>query len=116
MQAIPSYFFHSTPDEKLLGKLVREKYDTNFFILDGFPSDARPFYTMLNAEDPVPFRAEPIPILPSDTPIRTISSFEEKKSCQALKEFMIPIPYKKEQGHQKRKLVFTLFKNVVTFA
>jgi len=42
----------STPDEKLLGRLVREKYDTDFFILDGFPTDARPFYTMLNAEDP----------------------------------------------------------------
>jgi len=36
----------STPSEKLLGRLVRAKYDTDFFILDKFPLAVRPFYTM----------------------------------------------------------------------
>ncbi|KAH3699237.1 aspartate--tRNA ligase, cytoplasmic-like [Dreissena polymorpha] len=36
----------STPNEKLLGRLVRAKYDTDFFILDKFPLAVRPFYTM----------------------------------------------------------------------
>ena len=42
----------STENEKLLGKLVREKYDTDFYILDKFPLAVRPFYTMPDAEDP----------------------------------------------------------------
>lgn len=36
----------STEMERTLGGLVREKYDTDFYILDKFPSGARPFYTM----------------------------------------------------------------------
>ena len=42
----------STENEKLLGKLVYEKYDTDFYILDKFPLDVRPFYTMPDAENP----------------------------------------------------------------
>lgn len=41
----------STENEKLLGKLVREKYDTDFYILDKFPLAVRPFYTMPCPED-----------------------------------------------------------------
>lgn len=36
----------NTENEKLLGRLVREKYDTDFYILDKFPLAVRPFYTM----------------------------------------------------------------------
>lgn len=36
----------STPAEKFLGKLVKEKYKTDFYILDKFPLAIRPFYTM----------------------------------------------------------------------
>lgn len=36
----------STPSEKLLGRLVKAKYDTDFYILDKFPLAIRPFYTM----------------------------------------------------------------------
>ena len=36
----------STPAEKLLGRLVKAKYDTDFYILDKFPLAVRPFYTM----------------------------------------------------------------------
>merc|ERR1719367_2359080 len=36
----------STPAEKLLGRLVRAKYETDFYILDKYPLAVRPFYTM----------------------------------------------------------------------
>lgn len=42
----------STENERLLGKLVREKYNTDFYILDKFPLAIRPFYTMPDSEDP----------------------------------------------------------------
>lgn len=42
----------SSENEKFLGKLVLEKYDTDFYILDKFPLAVRPFYTMPDAEDP----------------------------------------------------------------
>ncbi|XP_018055090.1 PREDICTED: aspartate--tRNA ligase, cytoplasmic isoform X3 [Atta colombica] len=42
----------STPDEKLLGKLVKTKYDTDFYILDKYPLAVRPFYTMPDPNNP----------------------------------------------------------------
>jgi aspartyl-tRNA synthetase len=45
--------FYSTENEKWLGRLVKEKYKTDYFILDKFPLAIRPFYTMPDAEDPV---------------------------------------------------------------
>eukprot|EP00795_Rhopilema_esculentum_P014211 gene14211-5221_t len=36
----------STPNEKFLGKLVKAKYGTDFYILDKYPLAIRPFYTM----------------------------------------------------------------------
>ncbi|XP_059058925.1 aspartate--tRNA ligase, cytoplasmic isoform X2 [Achroia grisella] len=42
----------STPDEKLLGRLVRAKYDTDFYILDKYPLAVRPFYTMPDPKNP----------------------------------------------------------------
>lgn len=42
----------STPDEKLLGRLVRAKYDTDFYILDKYPLAVRPFYTMPDPVNP----------------------------------------------------------------
>lgn len=38
--------------EKTLGNLVRDKYDTDFFMLDKFPLEIRPFYTMPDPVDP----------------------------------------------------------------
>jgi aspartyl-tRNA synthetase len=43
----------STPDEKLLGRLVRAKYDTDFYMLDKYPLAVRPFYTMPDPNNPV---------------------------------------------------------------
>jgi len=40
-----------TENEKALGKLVREKYKTDFYILYGYPKSARPFYTMPDPKD-----------------------------------------------------------------
>jgi len=37
--------------ELALGKVVKEKYGTDFFILDKYPSAIRPFYTMPDPED-----------------------------------------------------------------
>lgn len=34
-----------------MGRLVREKYKTDYFILDKFPLAIRPFYTMPDAND-----------------------------------------------------------------
>ncbi|KAJ4421170.1 aspartate--tRNA ligase dps1 [Gnomoniopsis sp. IMI 355080] len=42
----------STRNEIRLGELVREKYQTDYYILDKFPVDARPFYTHKDAKDP----------------------------------------------------------------
>ncbi|RSM20490.1 hypothetical protein BHE90_003826 [Fusarium euwallaceae] len=42
----------STPDEIRLGQLVREKYNTDYYVLDKFPANARPFYTAKDPEDP----------------------------------------------------------------
>lgn len=42
----------STPTEKLLGRLVKAKYDTDFYILDKYPLAVRPFYTMPDPNNP----------------------------------------------------------------
>ncbi|OTF77844.1 aspartate-tRNA ligase, cytoplasmic-like protein [Euroglyphus maynei] len=42
----------STANEKLLGKIIKQKYDTDFYILDKFPLAIRPFYTMPDPENP----------------------------------------------------------------
>lgn len=42
----------STPDEIRLGELVKEKYGTDYYVLDKFPASARPFYTFKDPEDP----------------------------------------------------------------
>ena len=42
----------STADEQKLGEIISEKYKTDFYILDQYPSAVRPFYTMPNPVDP----------------------------------------------------------------
>ena len=37
--------------ELALGKIVKEKYGTDFFMLDKYPAEIRPFYTMPDPED-----------------------------------------------------------------
>lgn len=38
--------------EKKLGEIMKEKYNTDFYVVDKFPSAVRPFYTMPDAENP----------------------------------------------------------------
>eukprot|EP00316_Scyphosphaera_apsteinii_P023467 CAMPEP_0119306846 /NCGR_PEP_ID=MMETSP1333-20130426/7504_1 /TAXON_ID=418940 /ORGANISM="Scyphosphaera apsteinii, Strain RCC1455" /LENGTH=609 /DNA_ID=CAMNT_0007310263 /DNA_START=14 /DNA_END=1843 /DNA_ORIENTATION=+ len=42
----------STPQERLLGQLVSETRGTDFYFLDRFPAEVRPFYTMPCPDDP----------------------------------------------------------------
>lgn len=42
----------STPQEKALGALIRKKYKTDFYVLDKFPTEARPFYALPDPENP----------------------------------------------------------------
>ena len=46
----PSLLFRL--QEVALGKAVKEKYGTDFFVLDKYPSSVRPFYTMPCPENP----------------------------------------------------------------
>jgi len=41
-----------TRDEIQLGKVIKERYHTDYYIIDKFPASARPFYTMPDPEDP----------------------------------------------------------------
>lgn len=43
----------NTETERKLGALVREKYDTDFYILHQYPLAVRPFYTMPCVDDPL---------------------------------------------------------------
>ncbi|KAF8526472.1 hypothetical protein JB92DRAFT_2872044 [Gautieria morchelliformis] len=43
----------STENEKRLGRIVKEKYDTDYFIIDKFLLELRRFYTMPDPNDPV---------------------------------------------------------------
>ena len=42
----------TTAQEKALGALVKERYGTDFFMMDRYPSAIRPFYTMPCPDDP----------------------------------------------------------------
>ena len=43
----------NTENEKRIGQLVKEQYDSDLFIIDQYPSNVRPFYTMESACDPL---------------------------------------------------------------
>jgi len=42
----------NTENEKRLGRIVKAKYDTDYFIVDKFPMELRPFYTMPDPNSP----------------------------------------------------------------
>ncbi|KAI0004316.1 aspartyl-tRNA synthetase [Russula compacta] len=42
----------NTENEKRLGRIVKTKYDTDYFIIDKFPMELRPFYTMPDSSNP----------------------------------------------------------------
>ncbi|KAK4691599.1 hypothetical protein P7C70_g9317, partial [Phenoliferia sp. Uapishka_3] len=49
---IGDYDDMSTTTEKALGVLVKEKYNTDYYIIDKFPLALRPFYTMPDPTNP----------------------------------------------------------------
>lgn len=102
----------STPNEKLLGRLVKAKYDTDFYMLDKFPLAVRPFYTMPDPKNSVSFNKtisstfhllKPIFNILSlslsvcfyfyarNGPTRMTCSWEVKRSYPAHSEYTIPI-------------------------
>lgn len=42
----------STADERVLGAIIRDVYGEELYIIDKFPADLRPFYTMPDPKDP----------------------------------------------------------------
>lgn len=69
MPALPP--LHSTENEKRLGRIIKAKYDIDYYIIDKFPMALRPFYTMPDPQDPVSAALFLIlPCLPSAPPIR----------------------------------------------
>ncbi|KAL8937811.1 MAG: hypothetical protein Q9216_004242 [Gyalolechia sp. 2 TL-2023] len=42
----------STPQEKSLGRIIHDKYNTDFYTIDKYPSAVRPFYTMPDPSNP----------------------------------------------------------------
>jgi len=42
----------STEDEKVLGEVILRKYGEELYIIDKFPADVRPFYSMRDPRDP----------------------------------------------------------------
>ena len=84
----------NTENEKRLGRLVKAKYGTDYYILDKFPLALRPFYTMPDAKDPVSFDrtfGNPVGecsklsyLVCSRYPTRTTSSCEVKRSYRVL--------------------------------
>ncbi|GAA6054399.1 hypothetical protein JCM3770_002238 [Rhodotorula araucariae] len=51
-QPIGDYEDMSTSSEKALGKIIKQKYGTDYYIIDKFPLEIRPFYTMPDPNDP----------------------------------------------------------------
>ncbi|KAH8928548.1 aspartyl-tRNA synthetase [Atractiella rhizophila] len=49
---IGDYEDMSTEKERALGGIVREKYKTDYYIIDKFPAEVRPFYTMPDPDNP----------------------------------------------------------------
>jgi aspartyl/asparaginyl-tRNA synthetase len=49
--AVAGFFPYSTANERVLGRIIKEKYDTDFYMLDKFPLKVRPFYTMPDPTD-----------------------------------------------------------------
>ena len=62
---LPEVTKFSTENEKRLGRIVKEKYDTDYFIIDKFPLELRPFYTMPDPNDPVCYFAPDLGIYSS---------------------------------------------------
>lgn len=89
----------STPNEKRLGRIIKKKYDTDYYIIDKFPLEVRPFYTMPDAENPVRTiivtygsYTNKIPFY-RESATHTTSSSAARKSFQAANVFTIQLSW-----------------------
>jgi len=97
----------STPMEKLLGRLVKAKYGTDFYILDKYPLAVRPFYTMPDPNNKVSLQnlfefpstvslSQEMFCICRNIRIPMTSSCVAKRSCLELNEFTIQLFFLKE--------------------
>lgn len=91
---LTSLWWRRSINEKKLGALVREKYHTDFYILDKFPLHVRPFYTMPDPNDSV--WGSLGPRLRRDTATATICSFAVRRSSLVLSVFTTPSSSRRE--------------------
>lgn len=101
----------STVNERKLGDIIKQKYDTDFYIMDKYPLSVRPFYTMPCPHVSQFFKRESsylrfcrnllklcdhllLRIL--NCPTATTSSLGDKKFYRVLNVSMIPICWKNE--------------------
>jgi len=93
----------STPNEKLLGQIVKEKYGSDLFVLTNYPKSVRPFYTKECENDPIYTNSFDI-ILRGieissgaqriDNPIELINNIESKGiDSRTLKEYIDSFHY-----------------------
>jgi len=90
-QPIGDYDDMSTSSEKALGKIIKQKYGTDYYIIDKFPLEIRPFYTMPDPSDhlrPLLFSLARASLTPPRTarrncPTRTTFSCAARRSCRA---------------------------------
>jgi aspartyl/asparaginyl-tRNA synthetase len=84
----------STPQETLLGEIIAEKYQSDFYWVDKYPATVRPFYTMPGKV--YSFVTQMIDdcsqrqkiLLTQTSPIHTIGSFEDGRLSPAHSVFM----------------------------
>jgi hypothetical protein len=85
----------STENEKRLGRIVKAKYDTDYFIIDKFPMDLRPFYTMPDPNKPVgifllPRLSHGLTCVCRSCQTLMTFSCAERRFCPGHSVFMIP--------------------------
>ena len=78
----------STENEKRLGRIVRAKYDTDYFIIDKFPMELRPFYTMPDPNDPVRQISVCCPCVNVSYPLHRNSQTLTTSSCVAKRSYL----------------------------
>lgn len=93
----PSEFEDLTTNaERRLGQLVKEKYGADYYILDKFPLEVRPFYTMPDPENDVSRGIVCTMAVIADKACRysnfrtlSISSYAEKRSSREVSVYTL---------------------------
>eukprot|EP00986_Skeletonema_menzelii_P008933 scaffold3927_cov152-Skeletonema_menzelii.AAC.6 len=83
----------STENEKKLGDIVKAKFDTDFFIMDKYPLDVRPFYTMPDPNVSISYTQHPhpfsvVPTLPNLSCLPTSNHLQNPKLSNSYDVFI----------------------------